>query len=116
MTEFAWLALSGLGVGLMVGMTGVGGGSLMTPLLITAFGIPAPVAVGTDLACAAVTKTAATFAHRAARHDKGTRCRPARGRQRARGDRDALGPCEHQRHAARTDASDPAVAVAIAVH
>ena len=66
MTEFAWLALSGLGVGLMVGMTGVGGGSLMTPLLITAFGIPAPIAVGTDLACAAITKTAATFAHRAA--------------------------------------------------
>jgi uncharacterized membrane protein YfcA len=66
MTEFAWLALSGLGVGLMVGLTGVGGGSLMTPLLITAFGIPAPIAVGTDLACAAVTKTAATFAHRAA--------------------------------------------------
>jgi uncharacterized membrane protein YfcA len=67
MIEFAWLALSGLGVGLMVGLTGVGGGSLMTPLLITAFGIPAPIAVGTDLACAAVTKTAATFAHRAAR-------------------------------------------------
>jgi uncharacterized membrane protein YfcA len=67
MTEFAWLALSGMGVGLMVGLTGVGGGSLMTPLLITAFGIPAPVAVGTDLAFAAVTKTAATFAHRAAR-------------------------------------------------
>jgi len=35
--------------------------------MITAFGIPAPIAVGTDLACAAVTKTAATFAHRAAR-------------------------------------------------
>ncbi len=67
MTEFAWLAISGAGVGLMVGLTGVGGGSLMTPLLITAFGIPAPIAVGTDLACAAVTKTAATFAHRAAR-------------------------------------------------
>jgi uncharacterized membrane protein YfcA len=67
MTEFAWLALTGLGVGLMVGMTGVGGGSLMTPLLITVFGIPAPIAVGTDLACAAVTKTAATFAHRSAR-------------------------------------------------
>ena len=67
MTEFAWLALSGMGVGLMVGLTGVGGGSLMTPLLITAFGIPAPMAVGTDLAFAAVTKTAATFAHRAAR-------------------------------------------------
>jgi len=40
----------------------------MTPLLITVFGVPAPVAVGTDLACAAVTKTAGTVAHGAARH------------------------------------------------
>ena len=39
----------------------------MTPLLIAGFGVPAPVAVGTDLACAAVTKTAATLARRATR-------------------------------------------------
>jgi uncharacterized protein len=50
----------------------VGGGSIVTPLLITVFGVPAPVAVGTDLACAAVTKTAGTFAHRAARNVKGS--------------------------------------------
>jgi uncharacterized membrane protein YfcA len=42
----------------------------MTPLLITVFGVPAPVAVGTDLACAAITKSAGTFAHRAARNVK----------------------------------------------
>ena len=69
--DFGLLALAGYGVGLIVGLTGVGGGSIMTPLLITAFGIPAPVAVGTDLACAAVTKTAGTLAHRAARNIAG---------------------------------------------
>jgi uncharacterized protein len=67
MSHFEGLALTGLVVGVLVGLTGVGGGSLMTPLLITAFGIPAPTAVGTDLACAAITKTAATFAHRSSR-------------------------------------------------
>lgn len=56
--------LSGFGVGLLVGMTGVGGGSLMTPLLTLLFGISPSVAVGTDLAFAAVTKTAGTFTHR----------------------------------------------------
>lgn len=66
--DFGLLAAVGLGVGVVVGLTGVGGGSIMTPLLITVFGIPAPVAVGTDLACAAVTKTAGTLAHRAARN------------------------------------------------
>jgi len=40
----------------------------MTPMLITLFGVPAPVAVGTDLACAAITKTAGTFAHHAVRN------------------------------------------------
>src|SRR5246127_2793522 len=54
---------SGFGVGLLVGLTGVGGGSLMTPLLILLFGIhPAP-AVGTDLLCAAATKTGGSVAH-----------------------------------------------------
>jgi len=67
-SDFALLATAGLLVGAIVGLTGVGGGSIMTPLLITAFGVPAPVAVGTDLACAAVTKTAGTAAHRAARN------------------------------------------------
>jgi uncharacterized membrane protein YfcA len=65
---FALLSAAGLLVGAIVGLTGVGGGSIMTPLLITVFGVPAPVAVGTDLACAAVTKTVGTIAHGAARH------------------------------------------------
>jgi uncharacterized membrane protein YfcA len=56
--------VSGFAVGLLVGLTGVGGGSLMTPLLTLLFGINPAVAVGTDLAFASVTKTAGTFAHR----------------------------------------------------
>ena len=48
---------SGFGVGLLVGMTGVGGGSLMTPLLILLFGVHPATAVGTDLFYAAATKT-----------------------------------------------------------
>ena len=56
--------ISGFAVGLLVGLTGVGGGSLMTPLLTLIFGINPAVAVGTDLAFASVTKTAGTFAHR----------------------------------------------------
>lgn len=55
---------SGFAVGLLVGLTGVGGGSLMTPLLTLLFGVNPTVAVGTDLAFASVTKTAGTFAHR----------------------------------------------------
>jgi uncharacterized membrane protein YfcA len=57
-------ALSGFAVGLLVGLTGVGGGSLMTPLLTLLFGINPTVAVGTDLAFAAITKSAGTLAHR----------------------------------------------------
>jgi uncharacterized protein len=56
--------VSGFVVGLLVGLTGVGGGSLMTPLLTLLFGVNPAVAVGTDLAFASVTKTAGTFAHR----------------------------------------------------
>ena len=51
---------AGLLVGLMVGLTGVGGGSLMTPLLILVFGQSPTLAVGTDLCFAAITKVAAT--------------------------------------------------------
>jgi uncharacterized membrane protein YfcA len=50
---------SGFGVGLLVGMTGVGGGSLMTPLLILLFGIHPATAVGTDLLYAAATRLVA---------------------------------------------------------
>jgi uncharacterized membrane protein YfcA len=57
------LIVFGLGVGILVGMTGMGGGSLMTPLLILVFGIKPVVAVGTDLAYAAVTKTVGGWQH-----------------------------------------------------
>jgi hypothetical protein len=56
-------AASGFGVGVLVGMTGVGGGSLMTPLLILLFGIHPATAVGTDLLYAAATKTAGSLVH-----------------------------------------------------
>ena len=55
--------LSGFVVGMLVGTSGVGGGSLMTPLLILLFGIHPATAVGTDLLYAAVTKTAGTAFH-----------------------------------------------------
>jgi hypothetical protein len=58
---------SGFGVGLLVGMTGVGGGSLMTPLLILLFGIHPSTAVGTDLLYAAATKTGGSVVHGLAR-------------------------------------------------
>ena len=59
MQEFAFI-LSGFAVGLIVGLTGVGGGSLMTPLLIFGFGIKPHMAVGTDLLFAAFTKMGGT--------------------------------------------------------
>jgi len=54
---------AGFAVGLLVGMTGVGGGSLMTPLLILLFGIHPTTAVGTDLFYAAATKTGGSLIH-----------------------------------------------------
>lgn len=56
-------SLSGLGVGFLVGLTGVGGGSLMTPLLVLLFGIHPTTAVGTDLLYASVTKAGGTLVH-----------------------------------------------------
>lgn len=56
-------SLSGLFVGLLVGITGVGGGSLMTPLLILLFGIHPATAVGSDLLYAATTKAVGTGVH-----------------------------------------------------
>lgn len=53
---------AGAGVGFAIGLTGVGGGSLMTPLLLL-FGYPAPVAIGTDLLYAAITKAGGAFSH-----------------------------------------------------
>src|ERR1035437_2228818 len=64
MTFSLTYVVSGFAVGMLVGLTGVGGGSLMTPLLTLLFGISPTVAVGTDLAFASITKTAGTFAHR----------------------------------------------------
>src|SRR5579871_4167651 len=55
--------ISGVLVGALVGFTGVGGGSLMTPLLILVFGIHPSTAVGTDLLYASLTKTAGSAVH-----------------------------------------------------
>src|SRR5690349_25022171 len=55
--------LFGLGVGLLVGITGMGGGSLMTPLLILVIGVKPVTAVGTDLTYGAVTKTLGGWRH-----------------------------------------------------
>jgi hypothetical protein len=56
-------SVSGLAVGLLVGLTGVGGGSLMTPLLVLLFGVQPATAVGTDLLYAAATKATGTLVH-----------------------------------------------------
>jgi uncharacterized membrane protein YfcA len=53
----------GLGVGVLIGLTGIGGGSLMTPLLVLFAGISPVVAIGTDLAYGAVTKTLGGWRH-----------------------------------------------------
>lgn len=58
-------ALSGFLVGLLVGVTGVGGGSLMAPLLILVLGVPATTAIGTDLWFAGTTKTVGGAIHHA---------------------------------------------------
>ena len=59
-----WLyTLSGFLVGLIVGVTGVGGGSLMTPLLVLVFGVSPVTAVGTDLLYASLTKTVGAWVH-----------------------------------------------------
>lgn len=60
-------SLSGLVIGILVGLTGVGGGSLMTPLLVLAFGIHPSTAVGTDLLYASATKSVGTVVHGANR-------------------------------------------------
>lgn len=59
-----WLySASGLLVGLIVGMTGVGGGSLMTPILVLLFGVSPVTAVGTDLLYASATKSVGSLVH-----------------------------------------------------
>jgi uncharacterized membrane protein YfcA len=56
-------SISGFAVGMLVGMTGVGGGSLMTPMLVLLFGFHPATAVGTDLLYAAATKTGGSLVH-----------------------------------------------------
>lgn len=56
--------LAGLFTGLLVGMTGMGGGSLMTPILVFLFGIPPATAIGTDIAHGAAFKTVGAVQHR----------------------------------------------------
>jgi uncharacterized membrane protein YfcA len=56
-------ALFGLLVGFLVGLTGVGGGSLMTPFLVAVVGVPAPTAVGTDMVFATLTKLTGSIQH-----------------------------------------------------
>src|SRR5690606_16534033 len=60
--DFVMYILAGAGVGLAIGMTGVGGGSLMTPLLIL-FNVPYHIAIGTDLLYAALTKAGGVVSH-----------------------------------------------------
>src|SRR5947199_5453682 len=57
------LALAGLGVGIVVGLTGMGGGALMTPILVLVFGIPPVAAVSSDLAASAVMKPFGGLVH-----------------------------------------------------
>ena len=58
------LSVAGLFTGLLVGMTGMGGGSLMTPILVFLFGIPPSTAIGTDIAHGAVFKSVGAVQHR----------------------------------------------------
>lgn len=57
------IIIFGLGIGLLVGMTGMGGGSLMTPMLILVFGIQPTTAIGTDIFYSAITKTVGGWRH-----------------------------------------------------
>ncbi len=57
------LALAGLGVGIVVGLTGMGGGALMTPILVLVFGVPPIAAVSSDLAASAVMKPFGGWVH-----------------------------------------------------
>ena len=57
------LPIYGLIVGMLVGLTGMGGGVLMTPLLVLGLGMPASAAMGTNLAYSSITKLAGTWQH-----------------------------------------------------
>ena len=110
MVDLGWavallpLVAAGFGVGLLVGLTGVGGGALMTPLLISSFGVSPQVAVGTDLLYASITKTAGSWRHHVSRHVEWPIVLQARRRQPARG-RGA--PCRHHLPAHRHGEARP---------
>ena len=61
--QWPLLLAGGFVVGLLVGLTGVGAGSLTTPMLISGFGVPPAIAVGTDLLFASITKASAAWRH-----------------------------------------------------
>ena len=62
------LSVAGLLIGLLVGMTGMGGGSLMTPMLILVFGFKPTVAIGTDILHGAIFKSFGAARHRQLGH------------------------------------------------
>jgi uncharacterized protein len=61
--SFIHLPAIGFAIGIIIGLTGVGGGSLMTPILVGGLGIPPAIAVGTDLLFASITKSFGAVAH-----------------------------------------------------
>ena len=61
--SFIHLPAIGLAIRIIIGVTGVGGGSLMTPILVGGLGIPPAIAVGTDLLFASITKSFGAVAH-----------------------------------------------------
>ena len=92
-----WIAIiSGFGVGAIVGLTGVGGGSLMTPLLLSVFKLNPAVAIGTDLWFAAITKTAGSVVAPSAGHVNWRITGADAGRQRARERRDDRADARHR--------------------
>ena len=102
--SFLPLTGAGFGVGFLVGLTGVGGGALMTPLLISSFGVSPQVAVGTDLLYASITKTAGSWRH----HMSGSRRLADRVPAR-RGQHPGLAhpACSHRLHPARYRGARP---------
>ncbi|HET9463961.1 MAG TPA: sulfite exporter TauE/SafE family protein, partial [Gemmatimonadales bacterium] len=58
-----WLTLASFGIGIVVGLTGMGGGALMTPVLVLFFNIPPLAAVSSDLVASAVMKPVGSVVH-----------------------------------------------------
>ena len=99
------IIIFGFGIGAMVGMTGMGGGTLMTPLLILLFGVKPVTAIGTDIFYAAVTKTVGGWRHlRMGTVNIGPHVL-AGARQRPRLDRRRLGDLDPAEQGRRRDSS-----------